>query len=273
MALRKDNTNIAEDLKRRIRVLCWVMTSPQNLHVKTIHIKHTWAKRCNVVLYISSTTDKSFPTVGLNVSEGRQHLTEKTMQAFKYIYDNHYNDADWFMKADDDTYVILENLRYFLTSQSPKDPVYFGHHFGRYLKQGYLSGGAGYVLSKEALRRLIQKGNNTKICNNVGENEDLEIGRCMENIGVKIGNSSDSLGRTRFHCFTPELHLSGDYPSWFYRFDAFHGKNKGIDGISDYAISFHYVKPNHMYDLEFYVYHLRPYGVTSGHQNLNQPAH
>ena len=48
----------------------------------------------------------SFPTVGLNISEGREHLTGKTMQAFRYVYENYFDKADWFMKADDDTYVI-----------------------------------------------------------------------------------------------------------------------------------------------------------------------
>lgn len=33
------------------------------------------------------------------------------------------------MQADDDTYVIMENLRYFLSSHDPNDPVFFGHHF------------------------------------------------------------------------------------------------------------------------------------------------
>ncbi|OWF41079.1 Glycoprotein-N-acetylgalactosamine 3-beta-galactosyltransferase 1 [Mizuhopecten yessoensis] len=269
----QDENHVAMDLKKQVRVLCWVMTSPQNLNVKTIHVQRTWAKRCNVVVYISSTSNTSFPTVGLNVSEGRDHLTEKSMQAFKYVYDKHFNDADWFLKADDDTYVILENLRYLLKSHSHEKPVYFGHHFRPLVKQGYHSGGAGYVLSKEALRRLVLKGNDTNLCRKAGANEDVEIGRCMENLGVRIGNSTDALGRTRFHCFSPQTHISGNFPRWFYDYDIFHGKNKGVDKISDYAISFHYIEPMRMYDLEFFIYHLRPYGVTSGHQHLNLPAY
>lgn len=47
----------------------------------------------------SSKSDSGFPTVGLEVPEGRNHLTGKTMAAFRYIYENHFNDADWFMKV------------------------------------------------------------------------------------------------------------------------------------------------------------------------------
>lgn len=78
----------------------------------------------------------------LNVEEGRGHLTAKTMHAYKYVYDHHFNDADWFMKADDDTFVIVENLRHFLSDKDPNEPVYHGHHFKALVKpQGYHSGG------------------------------------------------------------------------------------------------------------------------------------
>ncbi|XP_046542319.1 glycoprotein-N-acetylgalactosamine 3-beta-galactosyltransferase 1-like [Haliotis rubra] len=270
LRLHKDNDAISKALYQKEKVLCWIMTSPKNLDVKARVVRDTWTRRCNKVLFMSSVTDPKFPTIGLNVSEGRKHLTAKTMQAFRYIYENHFDDADWFMKADDDTYVILENLRYFLTSQNKSEPVFFGHHFKTLVKQGYYSGGAGYVLSKEALRRYGEKGHEPKLCRRDGGSEDVAFGRCMENLGVRTANTADALGRSRFHCFWPEFHLEGKYPRWFYRFDPNGAAKKGVDSISDYAISFHYVKPQKMYDLEFYIYHLRPYGIVSGTQELNR---
>lgn len=46
---------IAQVLKSRVRILVWVMTQPQNHKKKAIHVKATWGKRVNTLLYMSST--------------------------------------------------------------------------------------------------------------------------------------------------------------------------------------------------------------------------
>lgn len=265
-----DDDTVAKDLATKVRVLVWVMTGPQNLDAKAVHVRNTWGTRANKLLFMSSTWNSSFPTVGLNVSEGRDHLTAKTMQAFKYVYDNHLNDADWFMKADDDTYVIMENLRYLLSDYNSSDPIYFGHIFKVIVPGGYASGGAGYVLSKEALKRVALHGvKNITICRPDGGAEDAEMGKCLLNLGIKLMPSTDKLGRSRFHCFGPEAHLQGSYPDWYFKYDAL-GAKKGIDNISDYPVTFHYIEPPKMYAMEYFVYHLRPYGIISKTQELNR---
>ena len=92
------------------------------------------------------------------------------------------------MKADDDTYMIMENLRFMLTQYNSEEPWYFGAKFKKFVKSGYMSGGAGYVLSKEALRRFVTIGlQDTKgtYCRKDEKGpEDLNIGKCMEKLNV-----------------------------------------------------------------------------------------
>jgi glycoprotein-N-acetylgalactosamine 3-beta-galactosyltransferase len=64
--------------------------------------------------------------VVLNVTEGRRQLWGKTRSAFSYVYKRYGDSFDWFLKADDDTYFIVENLRYFLNAQDPDKLLLFG---------------------------------------------------------------------------------------------------------------------------------------------------
>ncbi|ENN76541.1 hypothetical protein YQE_06992, partial [Dendroctonus ponderosae] len=94
-------------------------------------------------------------------------------------------------------YTIMENMRYMLHYHNSNDPVYFGFRFKPYAKQGYMSGGAGYVLSKEALRRFVKEAlPNPLKCkeDNTGA-EDAEMGKCLEAVGVEAGDSRDNEGR------------------------------------------------------------------------------
>lgn len=157
---------------------------------------------------MSSVDDPDLPAVSLKVSEGRNNLWGKTKAAYKYVYENYKDKADWFLKADDDTYVVVENLRLLLSKWDPKRPVYFGKRFKPYVKQGYMSGGAGYVLSKTAVEKFLMALNEGSTCRqDTGGSEDVEIGRCLEKAGVVAEDSRDELGRERFHPFIPEHHL------------------------------------------------------------------
>ena len=56
--------------------------------------------------------DPSLPSIKLPVIEGRNQLWGKTREAFRHIWNNYKDQADWFFKADDDTY---ENSTYLFT--------------------------------------------------------------------------------------------------------------------------------------------------------------
>lgn len=183
------------------------MTGPKNLESRTKHIRETWAKRCNKVLYMSS-VETDFPTVKLNMSEGRENQ-------------HHLDEADWFVKADDDTFMVIENLRYTLSCLDPEKPLYLGRRFTPFIRQGYMSGGAGYVLSKEALRRFV-KGFDSGNCTHFSTIEDMALGKCMETMKVEPADSRDVKGRQTFHPYPPDHYLVRQPPRprpWYLLYD------------------------------------------------------
>ncbi|XP_059147927.1 glycoprotein-N-acetylgalactosamine 3-beta-galactosyltransferase 1-like [Physella acuta] len=200
------------------------MTSPQNLDTKAKAVKETWASRAVNVLFMSSQANSSFPAV------------------------------------DDDTYVIVENLLHFLSDKNQSEPVYFGQTFKPFVKQGYNSGGAGYVLSKEALRRLCERDDAEK-CIKTNTDEDVEMGRCLESLDVRIGESLDQFGKTRFHGFPLQTVMDSHCDTGYESYDYYNCSNKGWQWLSDYAVTFHYISPINMFQLDYFIYRLRPFGV------------
>ena len=75
-------------------------------------VQNTWAKRCHIPVFFysraaaapNSSITQASGTVALDVPDGRDHLTGKTMAALMYSYEKYGHIADWFLKADDDTY-------------------------------------------------------------------------------------------------------------------------------------------------------------------------
>lgn len=116
--------------------------------------------------------------------DGYYRLWGKVRSIWKYLEARHLHQFDWFLKADDDTYIVVDNLRRLLDSKftSPdgsgterQPAVWLGARL-RHPKVtgGYHSGGAGYVLSRRSLQ-LFQDGRH---CSQMNYGyEDVEMGR------------------------------------------------------------------------------------------------
>ena len=196
---------------------------------------------------------------------GRKNLWLKTRAAWRYIYDHYFYDADWFLKADDDSFVVIENLRYFLSKYNSSHNHYFGRHFRPY--GGYNSGGAGYVFSKATLVTFNQALRDPSVCKLKSHAEDAEVGVCLRMMGIPPGDTRDELGRETFHPFAPDFHLMPNgipTTNWLHKYNK-HPVKSGPACCSDHSIAFHYITPNRMYVLEYLVYHLHPFGVHHVH--------
>ncbi len=180
---------ITYQLDRRPTIFCIILTSTKSLSdVKTRIIYETWGKKCDNYKFISILPsnvltlnhtqsgkygielDYGFDILqppGL-VNDTYAKLTDKVLFTFKYLY-NKYNDYDWYLKADDDTFIFVDNLRQFLLDKNSSLPVTYGYDFKMYIKDGYHSGGGGYLLSNEALKRLGSTLNKDfAFCQNTG---------------------------------------------------------------------------------------------------------
>ena len=245
----KQNRTTQEQAKSP-RILCWIMTDPTNMPTRAKSVKDTWGKRCDILLFFSSKADPSFPAIGLDVTEGASKLFDKTRASLDYIFQHHLNNADWFLKADDDTYVIIENLRHMLSKLNTSDPHYLGR---RWTHRGGFNSGAGYIFSRETLRRF-KKALEEPSCPQHYEFEDVAVGICLRAQGVQpADNTRDSNGREQIMPLPLEQHLlPGRSPGWYPRF-----YKEGPECCSYYPSIFHVIKPDMMYQLEYFIYRVK----------------
>lgn len=243
------------------KIFCLILTTTNKLKNNTyFNILFTeWVQKCDDHRFILRLEDNS-NRIENNEYNGYKllqpagdwkevysKLTDKVFYMLKDTY-LHNNEFDWYLKADDDTFVFMNNLRTFLKNKNSSVPIDFGYDlkiFGKNpLKniwpQTYHSGGAGYVLSKEALNRIGSKLNeNYEYCENTGS-EDADVGRCLRRLNVDSCKSIDKLGRERFLPINILEFVSQMGPDrsskWYYKWLYFFSKNT-VQPVNTYLFS------------------------------------
>lgn len=262
----KNEDIVAAKLSKYIKVLCLVVTAPENFNTKTVAVNQTWGKRCSRLLFVSNKKNEFFPLIDFPVPVGKQYVWGLAKEAFKHVYQYYLGTIDWIVRADDDTFVVMENLHYLLSKYNPDDALYLGCRFKKDMTQGFMSAGSGYVLSREAVKRLVEQTiPNKALCADGNEGiEEEEIGRCLENANVTAVDTRDAKGRYRFFPFNMETHIipgkiANDSRFWK---TIYYPYKTGLDCCSDTAISFNSMDARRMIFMEYMLYHLHPYGIS-----------
>lgn len=261
--------NVCNYGKSGPRILCAVYTYKKNHASRALMVHKTWGKRCDKIIYMTGPHNytvedpEELNLVNLNITDSYAKLTDKTIGTLNYVYKNLMDDFDWLIKADDDTYVIMENLKAFLVDKCPDELYTYGFLYSPKAPERFLfdfnSGGAGYLLSNRAINSFGQKyKEDLSYCRNTTGAEDVDITVCLKEIGVKPADSRDRFGKERFHPLSFKNMWSMTQEEWTFKHSKYPIK-LGEDCCSDSSISFHYTPNEEMQQMEFLLYKLKHY--------------
>eukprot|EP00117_Sycon_ciliatum_P012534 scpid89056/ scgid13566/ Glycoprotein-N-acetylgalactosamine 3-beta-galactosyltransferase 1; Core 1 O-glycan T-synthase; Core 1 UDP-galactose:N-acetylgalactosamine-alpha-R beta 1,3-galactosyltransferase 1; Core 1 beta1,3-galactosyltransferase 1 len=274
--VRTRDENVSPQVQKvlNVRVLCWVMTGSNTITSKGSAILATWGRRCDRLLFMTSGEDRTNISGRVSlpgVTEGRDALVDKSREAWKYVYETYRESYDWFYKCDDDTYTVVENLKFMLYTRSTAQPRFLGKHLRT--PDGsleWVSGGAGYVLNRAALGKLREQIGKGCMMNDRIPSEDQLVSLCLKSAGVNISDSRDA-AKSRILPLSPEMHLTpGAVASSKYKWVLTHSagkseENEGPGCCSELAVSFHYISPQSQYalSLDYLIYKLHTFGAWS----------
>jgi len=187
--------------------------------LKTTYKYQTRLERCLRTWLIDqdvvAATDKILPKLNLNQLSASNKDThgvsseEKTVYMFNHIKNNPklYDQYDWFIFIDDDA-ILNTKMLTFLLPFLDTNIIYGCNMRGSYPKNTnliYPSGGGGYLVSNELIKRL------PPMINHYHFHEDVNVGQYMQDNNVLLGNTVIVNGKSL------QIHFNGWYPLQYKR--------------------------------------------------------
>lgn len=111
--------------------------------------------------------------------ECRSRLPEKT---YKMLEKSLEHEWDFLFKCDDDTYVTHNKLVKLIDKYNPLEDLYIGYPI-RSVGLTYAQGGAGYLLTRTAVKKCLNSFKSLKIA------EDYSVGKALLEEGVTLNET------------------------------------------------------------------------------------
>ncbi|UYV63520.1 CHSY1 [Cordylochernes scorpioides] len=186
------STTSSSDDQQESLLFVGVMTAQKFLDSRAKAVYETWGQTVpGRIMFFSSegTQSRTLPVLGLPGVDDSYPPQKKSFLMFKYMHDHLLDKYEWFMRADDDVYVRMDQLGAMLRTVNSSKPQFLGQAgTGNKEELGQLSlerddnfcmGGPGMILSRETLRHFAP---HIRHClkNLLSTHEDVEVGRCIK---------------------------------------------------------------------------------------------
>ncbi|KAJ1451059.1 hypothetical protein M885DRAFT_530795 [Pelagophyceae sp. CCMP2097] len=235
-------------------------------------ISETWGARTNVaVLLDAAHEDVELSRAAVRGASMRCWLVPPPQKSFKFAQLHVYRFAlgraarefpglsdggeasaaaptiNWFVWANDHTFLIVENLHCYLSTLDARMPHYAGQRMWGPCCGSFNSGAAGFAISASAAKSLAfewRRANQTESCD-VGDKKS-HVARCLKNsIGLSPRDTRDATGAERFNAYGPVRLATGAVDDWFVKKKAQlsppEAVLRGPAGVSAGVATFHYV--------------------------------
>lgn len=207
---------IGDDIKTGARVFVGVITAEKFLSTRAQAVNSTWGSQVDKVSFFTekgTSEEYGISVVNLDgVSDKEYPPQKKAFKMLKHMCQNHIDDFDWFMRADDDVYVRVEKLKTFLAQIDSNKYIYMGQpgHGVPEVRDrlglnghNFCMGGPSVIFNKKALKALCPYIDNC-MSEVVSGEEDVEIGRCVSNhLHIECTNAWETL-KLFYHSYQEE---------------------------------------------------------------------